>query len=269
MKINILNKIAIFALCALVVAVSAIDADAQKRKRKSTSTTLTISGDTYTKINSGGVRMIAPTKIKGFETDMPFVISTINELAFEDANSTTFLSAAKKYNQHQRRSDCCEEWGVTVSPYISTDDFVTFRIESFCSEFRSSGDSEQFVTFIKGGYLREKGRKILSDDDVWATNLNNSQILSLINEVIDSHDVFGRADFVTNDYTINKDGITFLYGKFDIGANCMLNMDCHITVSYIKLKPFLKPEFYDFIMGSTIVKQKLLTNFEGGIQFDY
>ena len=190
-------------------------------------------------------------------------------MAFDDVNSTTFLSAAKKYNQHQRRSGECEDWGVTVSPYITSDDFVTFRIESFCSEFRSAGDSEQFVTFIKGGYLREKGRKVLSDDDVWATSLYDSRILSLINGEISKHEEFHQAEFVPSDYTINKDGITFLYGKFDIGANYMLNMDCHITVSYSKLKPFLKPEFYEFIMGSTMVKQKLLTNFEGCIQFDY
>lgn len=261
MKNNRLNDIMLFALCALFLVGSSINADAQKRKRKSITSTITISGDTYTTINRGGVKMKAPTKIKGFETDMQFVISTINELAFDDENSTTFLSAANKYIQQQRQSGECEEWGVTVSPYISSDDFVTFRIESFCSVFKDMGESEQFITFIKGGYLREKDRKILSDDDVWATSIYDSRILSLINEEIGKHEIFSRAESVASNYTIDKDGITFLYDKFDIGANAMLDKDCHITVSYSKLKPFLTPEFYEFITGTTIVKQKLLTNF--------
>lgn len=103
--------------------------------------------------------MKAPTKIKGFETDMQFVISTINELAFDDENSTTFLSAANKYIQQQRQSGECEEWGVTVSPYISSDDFVTFRIESFCSVFKDMGESEQFITFIKVAICGRRAEK--------------------------------------------------------------------------------------------------------------
>lgn len=212
-----------------------------------------------------------PIALTGLEKNMEFVIQTLTEKmighatpTFEDAIKYVEANFSKEIDDisFKRENQEIEDdmisamnsgWtSIRLWPYFSTSKLVGFVVYSQEGGYGEdqSITNINFVTFVRNA----SGTEILCDN-IYNTSVADNKILRLINQEIsemnqkEGGDVYEKATFVSDNIRIEKTGISYIYKANDVASGARELIA--VTISYVRLRPYLRPAFYKLITSST------------------
>lgn len=213
--------------------------------------------------------LVIPQSIKGFsDNDLNQMNKRLLQLLDLKGSDSDLKSAATRFvandgdSRNVKIMKKAEYTGLGIVttikvlyPTMATDKFVEFCCIDGVDGGSGSGSSymcaPQYVVFLRQTTPWNKSHE-LNFRNIFKGGEPSSAILSMLNQKIKQEDTdgwFSKAERVPENIRFSKEGITFIFAKYEIAPGAGGNPE--FTLSWSALKPYLNPDFYSWITGIT------------------